>query len=63
MRRGSQEGPGGWARYGVNYLHYWLDESEGKIPCLIDAPKEAARRVHSEAHGLFADQIYEVTEG
>jgi Nickel responsive protein SCO4226-like len=51
-------------KYGVNYLHYWLDESAGKIFCLVDAPdKEAATRVHSEAHGLVADKIFEVTEG
>jgi hypothetical protein len=32
--------------------------------CLIDAPsKEAAFDVHREAHGLTANEIYEVTEG
>ena len=50
--------------YGVNYKHYWVDEKEGKIFCLVDAPDAAtAIRVHREAHGLEADEIYEVTQG
>jgi hypothetical protein len=51
-------------RYGVKYLKYWLDESSGRIFCLVEAPnKEAAIAVHREAHGLCADEIFEVTEG
>ncbi|MGD0004089.1 MAG: DUF4242 domain-containing protein [Anaerolineaceae bacterium] len=51
------------ARYGVRYLKYWLDEQRGTIFCLVEAPdKEAARRVHLEAHGLVADEIHEVSE-
>ena len=47
--------------YGVNYLHYWIDEAKGKVFCLVDAPDaQAANRVHREAHGLVADEIYEV---
>ncbi len=50
-------------QYGVRYEKYWLDESSGTIFCLVDAPnKEAAERVHREAHGLVADEIYEVEE-
>jgi Protein of unknown function (DUF4242) len=50
-------------QYGVRYEKYWLDESSGTIFCLVDAPnKEAAERVHREAHGLVADEIYEVKE-
>jgi hypothetical protein len=50
-------------KYGVNYIKYWLDESTGTIFCLVEAPdKEAAERVHREAHGLTADEIHEVTE-
>jgi hypothetical protein len=38
----------------VNYKSY----------CLVEAPDaETATRVHREAHGLEADEIYEVTEG
>lgn len=51
-------------KYGVNYLKYWLDEMNGKVFCLVEAPnKDAAMRVHRESHGLVADEIFEVTEG
>ncbi len=50
-------------KYGVKYQKYWFDESTGTIFCLMEAPnKEAAERVHREAHGLTADEIHEVTE-
>jgi hypothetical protein len=33
--------------YGVNYKRYWVDESAGKIFCLVDAPDaETAAKVH-----------------
>ena len=52
------------SQYGVDYRHYWVDESQGKIFCLVEAPDaETAARVHQEAHGLVADEIYEVTQG
>lgn len=48
---------------GVEYLRYWVDESAGRIFCLVDAPDaEAANTVHREAHGLVADEIYHVTQ-
>ncbi|MFP5352735.1 MAG: DUF4242 domain-containing protein [Actinomycetota bacterium] len=51
-------------QHGVNYLRYWVDEKAGKIFCLVDAPDaETASRVHREAHGLVADEIYAVQEG
>lgn len=51
-------------KYGVNYLRYWVDEGQGKIFCLVDAPSaDAAATVHREAHGLVADQIHDVVEG
>ena len=51
-------------RYGVSYLRYWVDESAGKIFCLVEAPDaEAAHAVHRKAHGLVADEIYAVAEG
>ncbi len=50
-------------KHGVKYLKYWLDESQGKIFCLVEAPSaEAAAQVHKEAHGLVADEIFEVKE-
>jgi peptidyl-tRNA hydrolase len=52
------------AKYGVKYLRYWVDEAEGKVFCLVEAPDaEAANSVHREAHGLVADEIFEVREG
>ena len=52
------------ARYGVNYLRYWVDEKDGKAFCLVDAPDaETAASVHREAHGLVADRIFPVQEG
>jgi uncharacterized protein DUF4242 len=50
--------------YDVSYLRYWVDEAQGKIFCLVEAPDTAAAAtVHREAHGLVADEIFEVTEG
>jgi hypothetical protein len=51
------------ARYDVSYLRYWVDETAGKIFCLVEAEDaEAANTVHREAHGLVADEIYPVSE-
>jgi len=50
--------------YNVIYKQFFVDELNGKIYCLVEAPDpEAANRVHSEAHGLLADEIHEVREG
>src|SRR3954451_1250855 len=50
--------------YGVDYLRYWVDEAEGKIFCLVEAPSpEVAAEVHRKAHGLVADEIFQVQEG
>ena len=50
--------------FDVNYRHYSVDEKQGKIFCLVEAPtSEAAATVHREAHGLVADEIYRVAEG
>lgn len=50
-------------KHGVRYLKYWHDAKAGKVFCLCEAPSaEAARAVHEEAHGLVAEEIYEVEE-
>jgi hypothetical protein len=50
--------------YDVNYLRYWVDEDHGKVFCLVEAPSaEAASTVHREAHGLVADEVFQVQEG
>jgi hypothetical protein len=51
-------------RYGVKYLRYWVDEGNGKVFCLVEAPDaDAAAAVHREAHGLVAQRIFQVREG
>jgi hypothetical protein len=51
-------------QYNVNYKHYWVDEENGKVFCLVDAPdRETATKVHREAHGLEAHTLYEVSQG
>lgn len=51
------------AKYGVTYLRYWVDETAGKIFCLVEADSaDDANTVHREAHGLVADEIYPVSE-
>lgn len=48
-------------KYGVEYRKYWVNESCGKLFCLVDAPNaEAATHVHREAHGFVAEKIIEV---
>jgi hypothetical protein len=49
-------------RYGVRFLNYWVDEVNGKVLCLSEAPNpEAIRETHREAHGLLPDLIVTVT--
>ena len=51
-------------KFGVEYLHYWVDDAAGKSFCLVQAPDaDAAHAVHREAHGLVADEIYPVVQG
>jgi hypothetical protein len=51
-------------KHDVSYLRYWVDESDGKVFCLVEAPSaEAATAVHQEAHGLVADHVFPVREG
>jgi hypothetical protein len=52
------------SQFNVDYKRYWVDENAGMIFCLVEAPdSDAAIRVHRQAHGLVADEIYEVQEG
>lgn len=51
-------------KYGVRYVTYWFDDSEGTVFCLAEGPdREALEAVHREAHGLVADNIIEVGQG
>ena len=50
--------------YGVDSRHHWVSDTQGKSFCLGAArDAETAARVLREAHGLEADEIYEVTQG
>ena len=50
--------------YDVKYLRYWVNEDQGKVFCLVEAPSAtAAATVHREAHGLVAHAVYQVQEG
>jgi hypothetical protein len=52
------------SEHDVSYLRYWVDEKHSTFFCLVEAPSaEAAAAVHREAHGLVADEIYQVQEG
>jgi leucyl aminopeptidase (aminopeptidase T) len=52
------------SKYDVSYLRYWVAEKQGTIYCLVEAPSaDAAATVHREAHGLVADEIFQVKEG
>jgi hypothetical protein len=51
-------------KHDVEYLRYWVNEAQGRIFCLVQAPDpDAAAAVHREAHGLVADEVLEVQEG
>ncbi len=48
----------------VNFINYWVDESNGKVFCLSESPSATAvRDTHAEAHGLLPDEIMEVILG
>jgi hypothetical protein len=51
-------------KHDVRYLRYWVDELNGKVFCLVEAPSaDAAVTVHEQAHGLLADDVFQVQEG
>ena len=51
-------------KHGVKYLNYWFSDDEDAVFCLFEGPsKEAGEKVHKEAHGLTADEIFEVEQG
>ncbi|MDJ0270532.1 MAG: DUF4242 domain-containing protein [Aigarchaeota archaeon] len=46
-------------KHGVKFVRYWYHEKQGVVFCLFKAEeKEAGNKVHSESHGLVADEIY-----
>lgn len=51
-------------KYDVNFINYWVDEKEGVIMCLSEAPDSSAViNTHKEAHGLAPHEIAKVQQG
>jgi hypothetical protein len=51
-------------KYGVNFIKYWVDESQGKVYCLVEAPDSASvYNTHKEAHGLTPNLVRAVSDG
>jgi hypothetical protein len=52
------------AKYGVNFINYWVDERKGVIVCLSQAKDSSSIvKTHEEAHGLLPAKIYKVKQG
>ena len=51
-------------KYGVNLINYWVDEKNGTVMCLAQAPDSAAlTNTHKEAHGLIPVSVTLVKQG
>lgn len=51
-------------KYGVNFINYWVDEKNGTVMCLSQAPDSAAVvNTHREAHGLIPVSVVQVVQG
>lgn len=52
------------ARFGVRFINYWVDETNGKVLCLSEAPSaDAVVETHRHAHGLLPQSVVKVTRG
>lgn len=50
--------------HGVHFINYWVDEKNGNVYCLSEAPNtQAIIDTHKEAHGLLPDKVSPVKEG
>jgi hypothetical protein len=51
-------------KYGVNFINYWVDEKNGTVLCLSQAPDSTAViNTHREAHGLIPVSVVKVEQG
>ena len=51
-------------KYKVNFINYWVDEKQGVVMCLSQAPDSTAViKTHKEAHGLLPAYILNVKQG
>jgi hypothetical protein len=50
------------SEFGVRFINYWVDEVNGEVLCLSEAPNpDAIRETHRRAHGLLPTSIVSVT--
>ena len=50
--------------YGVNFINYWVNEKDGIVMCLSQAPDSTAViNAHKEAHGLIPVKVIKVVQG
>jgi len=50
--------------YDVNFIRYWVDETNAKVYCLAEANDAGSiSAAHEKAHGLVPQNVYEVTGG
>jgi len=51
-------------KYGVSFINYWVDEKDGRVVCLSQAPDSSAViNTHKEAHGLVPVSVEKVKQG
>jgi uncharacterized protein DUF4242 len=51
-------------KYGVNLINYWVDEKNGTVMCLAQAPDSIALiKTHKDAHGLIPASVMLVKQG
>ena len=51
-------------KHGVNFINYWVDEKNGTIMCLAQAPNsDSIIQAHKEAHGLIPVKVEKVKQG
>ena len=51
-------------KYGVNFINYWVNEKDGVVLCLSQAPDSSAIiATHKEAHGLLPAYVVPVKQG
>jgi hypothetical protein len=51
-------------KYEVNFINYWLDEKQGTVVCLSEAPDSLSIvKTHKEAHGLVPAKVQRVKQG
>lgn len=51
-------------KHNVSFINYWLDQKQGKVYCLSEAPDSlAVIKTHTEAHGLVPSKVERVKQG